>query len=90
MAIVSEDLTITLAVEDLRAYEASLCAFLEMAQAVATQLRQENHALGTSLGAELYKAVMAQGAWRAARWVARAAQLGDVRLSGSRSARHSL
>jgi hypothetical protein len=76
MTIVSEDLTITLSVQDLQAYEAALCAFLEVAHAIATQLKQERHTLATSLGAELHKAVMAQGSWRAARWVARAAQLG--------------
>ena len=77
MAIVSEDLTITLSVEDLQAYETALCAFLEVTHAVAAQLKQENHALATPLGAELQKAVMAQGDWRAAKWIARAAQLGS-------------
>ena len=63
--------------KDLQTYEAAVLAFLSSAHVIAAQLEQESHRLTAPLKAELHKAVLAQGSWRAAQWVALASQAGQ-------------
>jgi hypothetical protein len=65
---------ITVPIKELQDYEAAILAFLAAAHVIAAKLSHEGHALAVPLKTELRKAVMAQGSWRAAKWIATAAQ----------------
>jgi hypothetical protein len=68
--------TIPIPPKEVHAYEGAMLAFLHAAHAIAAQLEKEGHALAAQLKGEWQKAVLAQGSWRAAKWIASAQQQG--------------
>jgi hypothetical protein len=60
--------------KDVQAYETAMLNFLNEVNTIIAKLEREGHSLTAPLKAEWRRALLAQGTWRATKWVVLAAE----------------